>query len=287
MITYVPGTCGEWIQGWLNEEPVLISCPIEWYSNTSIQKRIENGININSKIATKALKAAKLTLNELNSHQAYHIELDSKLPKSKGYGSSTADVVSVCAAIYYSEGVLPSPESLGRIACMVEPSDSTMFPGWNIFAYRTGNWHLYLGEAIRLPLIILDGGDTIDTVSYNHQLNLGVIRSLENATHEAVDAFKMGVEKQDAYLLGTAAKLSANNYQRVCHSSLVEQASIWSDELGACGIIRAHSGSIVGLLFQEDDLIPYAVKWLKSRFYGKIHCIYTTGGGVRYSLCQK
>jgi hypothetical protein len=65
----------------------------------------------------------------------------------------------------------------------------------------------------------------------------------------------------------------------------VEQAASWADDLQVAGPLRAHSGSIVGLLFENDEHAVEAREWLARRFAGEIHLTHTTGGGVEVEEC--
>jgi uncharacterized protein involved in propanediol utilization len=45
----------------------------------------------------------------------------------------------------------------------------------------------------------------------------------------------------------------------------------WVTETGAVGLIRAHSGSVLGLLYPANTSLNGAEQWLSSRFEGTVY----------------
>ncbi len=266
----VPGTCGEWLQGWLDGEPVLVSCPIDRYSRVRAGLRSDGHLRITPRRCVKSLQAARAVLALGDYRGGLDLAVTSALPQGRGYASSTADIVAVCRATSAVLGRHLSAETIGRLACGIEPSDSLMFPGWTLFAYRSGAWHVPLGAGLRLPLVILDPGSALDTVVFNRGLDLRRIAALEPQTREALALLASGLRASDPTAIGAAARLSAMAYQSVAYSEMVAQAAGWARTLGAGGPIRAHSGSIVGLLFAAREAAVDALNWLRPRFAGKV-----------------
>jgi L-threonine kinase len=284
-ITRAPGTCGEWIQGWLNEEPVLVSCPVELYSTAHAVGQESLGVQVLTPDISKAEQAAADVLARSGSGPGLALSIASSLPRGRGYASSTADIAAASMAAAQVCGLPMNASDLAQLACTIEPSDSTMFPDWTLFAYRSAGWQQPLGAALRLPLLILDPGGGLDTLHYNQTLDLKRVAALEGQTQAALAIFQEGLLRGDYRLLGSAARSSARAYQAVCYSSLVEEALGWAAALDAGGPLRAHSGSIVGLLFDDDECAYDARRWLSGRFDGEIHLTHTTGGGVEVIEC--
>lgn len=278
----VPGTCGEWVQGWLWGEPVLVSCPIARYAEVQLERRKDSRLVLPPDCDKATQATAQMRALGGQPDFGADIRIKSALPRGRGYASSTADVVGVAAAAALALGVQLSPKQLGRLACTIEPSDSTMFPGLTAFAYRSGAWHQTLGPAWQWPLVILDGGVTVDTVTFNHKLDFERVKRLEPETRDALAWLAEGMRQGDVHGVGAAGRLSALAYQRVYHSELVEEAVRWADELKACGVVRAHSGSIVGLLFSASEPALEALAWLRPRFPGAAALTQTIGGGVSH-----
>ena len=284
-VTRAPGTCGEWIQGWLDGEPVLVSCPIELYSTARAVLRQGYGVQALTPDISKAQQAVAAIVERSGIGMGMAVSIESSLPRSRGYASSTADIVAASVAAAQVCSMPLDANDLAQLACTIEPSDSTMFPGWTLFAYRSGSWQQPLGAAVRLPLLILDPGGGLDTLTYNQNLDLDQVALLEGQTRGALATFEEGLLRGDFRFLGRAAQASALAYQEVTYSNLVEQALGWANTLDAGGPLRAHSGSIVGLLFGDDESAADARNWLSDRFDGQIHLTHTTGGGVEVIEC--
>jgi L-threonine kinase len=126
---------------------------------------------------------------------------------------------------------------------------------------------------------MLDPGYTVDTLTYNNQLNLRAVRQLASTTQAALELLKQGLRLDDPSAIGAAATLSAVSYQCVSYSRLIEQAQQWATATGALGIVRAHSGSVVGLLFPGQTDLAEPARWLAARFDGAMTQTCLTGGG--------
>ncbi len=271
----VPGTCGELVQGWSAEwdEAVLVSCPIGLYSQASVElcpdpEIVSSG---NPTHFTKSRQAARLLLDYLDRPDlGARIYLNSQLQPSRGMASSTADIVGVMAGLATALGYPLAPDEAARLACQVEPSDSTMFAGLTMLAYRNHGRHNHLGPVPSLPLLMLDANQPVDTLTYNAQLNLAAVRALAPTTLAALELLKEGITHHDPQAIGAAATLSALSYQTINYNPFLEQAQGWARETGALGLIRAHSGSVIGLLYPAGAALAEPARWLAARFDGQI-----------------
>jgi L-threonine kinase len=265
----VPGTCGEWVQGWLSGEPVLVSCPIRRYAVVRVTLGPDDVTRIDPPDRVKALQAARAVAALAGHRGGLTVVLNSALPLGRGYASSTADLVAASRATAEAISYNLPDSVIGRLACAIEPSDSLMFPGWTLFAYRCGAWHTPLGPGLSLPLVVLDTGQAIDTVAFNQGLDLTRVAALEPTTREAVALLKEGLVQADSAVIGAAAMLSARAYQAIAYSALVDQVLRWASEFRAAGVVRAHSGSLVGLVFASAEAAADVAQWLRPSFAGE------------------
>ena len=229
----VPGACGELIQGWHAgwDEAVLVSCPITLCSRVSVTPCPGPDIRTahNQRDYTKSRQAARLMLDHLSRPElGAELHVSSRLRPGRGMASSTADVVGVLAGLAAALDARLSPGELARLACQIEPSDSTMFDGLTLLAYRGSGRYRPLGSPPSLPLLMLDTGQTVDTLSYNARLDLAAVRQLAHTTQAAIDLLIEGIAGHDAAAIGAAATLSARSYQVINYSPLVEQAQQWA-----------------------------------------------------------
>lgn len=281
-----PGTCGELIQGWYAhwEQPVLVSCPIARYSRVTVRLELAPVINVPNGYF-KARQAARLLLDTLGRPDlGATVQIDSQLLPGRGMASSTADVVGVLFGLSAALDQPISPEQAACLACQVEPSDSLMFPGLAMLAYRYSGTSRRLGPAPQLPLLMLDPGYMVDTSAYNARLDLSAIHGLASTTEAALDLLHQGLVTGDARAIGAAATLSATHYQKIAYNPLVDSAQSWANSTGAVGLVRAHSGSLVGLLYPPDADLADLAQWLSIRFGGLITATHLTNTGCQLTL---
>lgn len=279
----VPGTCGELVQGWHPDwdEPVLVSCPMTCYSRVTVQLLPQSRrVTANGPGATVKLRqAAHLALRELErADLGARISVSTELLSGRGMASSTADIVGVLAAISAALNRPFTPAEMARLACRIEPSDSTMFAGLAALAYRGSSRHQELGPAPDLPLLMLDLGEGVDTVSYNARLDLSAVQRLAVTTRIALDWLREGISAGNPAAIGAAATLSAASYQAVSDNPLLPQVQAWAKTTGALGIVRAHSGSLFGLLYEPGLDLAEPARWLAARFDGALTLTRLAGG---------
>jgi L-threonine kinase len=271
----IPGTCGELVQGWLADwdEAVLVSCPITLYSQVSVELCAGPEILIPgaSNSYPKLQQATRLLLAHFGRPDlGAKVTVTSQLQPGRGMASSTADVVGVMIGLALALGYSISAGELARLACQVEPSDSTMFADLTVLAYRDSARFQELGPAPPLPLLMVDTGQAVDTLTFNARLNLSAVRQLAPTTKTALEMLRQGLASNDTEAIGAAATLSALSYQSVNYNPLVDQAARWVAQTGAAGLVRAHSGSVLGLLYPAGTDLTEPERWLSAQFSGMI-----------------
>lgn len=245
----VPCTCGELVQGVLEGEPFLVSCPIDSYSRVSVV--LGGSVSPGRPPAPpKAARAAAATLERLgHGGTPFALEVSCPLLPSKGFGSSTADVVGAIVATASALGVSPSPGEVAGLAVGVEPSDSTMFPGLALFSHRTARrWEL-LGPAPPLLVAVLEFEGVVDTLDYNAHLDLARLRSMESHHARALGLLRQGLARRRPELIGRAATASALDNQELLPKPQLDRVIELGRQVGALGVCAAHSGTALGVLF--------------------------------------
>lgn len=275
----VPCTCGELFQGTLDGEPCLVSCPINIFSKGSISF---DQAGFSPLFSSKVQKA----LHRLTQHKMdFTITVDNPLPVGRGFGTSTADIGAALFTASHALQIQLTAQQAAGIALQVEPTDSTFFQGLNLLDHREGKFQQYLGEAIPAQLIILDPGGMVDTEAYNQRDLRGALSAMQADHLQAFNLLQYGINHADLFALAEAATLSAKVHQTILYNPLIEIALPFVSQLGAAGICRAHSGTVVGLLLPDKADIKSAVRFLKTRIPGtvQIRCAALIGGGVTYS----
>jgi len=261
-----PATCGELVQGTLDGIPCLVSCPIDLFSTAAITLRHQTGW-IGPNDAPKALHAVERGAVSLGLRErGGTLSLQSAIPRGRGYGSSTADIVAALTSLAETAGLVMDPNLVANIAVSVEPSDSTMYPGLALFDHRSASRYEDLGPAPDLAVIVLDPGGEVDTVAFNQRDTADALRRLAPDHRQAFDLLRWGLRRGDMTAVGAAASLSARLHQTILHNPLLDAAFALAEAVHACGVCRAHSGTIIGLLLDPAfGDVAGAVRYVKAR----------------------
>jgi L-threonine kinase len=244
----LPATCGELVQGTLDGMPCLVSCPIGRYSLAEVRLRPGPGWDVppDAAKATAALRDGLAYLDRSGSGGRLRLVTD--LPRGRGYASSTADIGATLFALGRAMGHPLASVEAARLAVGVEPSDSTLFPGLALFDHRGGSFHESLGPAPSLSVVVLDPGGEVDTLAFNRVDHRGTLHRLAPEHRRAFALLREGLEQRDWGALGEAVTLSACAHQAILPDPLLEPALALAREVGALGVCRAHSGTLLGLL---------------------------------------
>lgn len=245
----LPATCGELVQGTLDGIPCLVSCPIDCYSIAEIQLKSVPGWEVPHD-APKTIAALRAGLEYLGGTLwGGRLKLVSDLPPGRGYGSSTADVGATLYALGQAAGCPMAPDQVAQLALGVEPSDSTVFPGLALFGHRDGRLYKSLGPAPPLTVLVIDSGGEVDTLAFNRVDHGETLGRLARQHREVFNLLCEGVMRGDWEAAGKAATLSACTHQVILPNSLLEPVLALAEEVKALGVCRAHSGTLLGLLF--------------------------------------
>lgn len=276
----LPYTCGELFQGTLDGQACLVSCPIGIYSTALIVPKLA-GQTLPRK-AGRALEQLPLAGTEIPS-----ISLLRRLPSGRGYGTSTADIGGVIFAAARFAGLSISSIQASRQAVAIEPTDSTFFPGLALFDHRQAEFHQILGAAAPPAVVaILDPGGVVDSEAFNACNWNPALAKLAGQHRQAFDLLQSGIAAQDLSAIGEASTLSAQAHQKILFNPLLDQALALARETGAVGICRAHSGTILGLLFSKPSFDEQAIVLrLRKQLPAQIHLRLTelTVGGPRFA----
>jgi uncharacterized protein involved in propanediol utilization len=206
---------------------------------------------------TKACKAARYVLAFLG-HSSWGgtLKIDSNVPVGWGLGSSTSDVIAAIEAVADAFGQKIEPKAIGFLAVQAETaSDSTMFnEPLVLFAQREGIVVEEFNGA--LPGLEVLGFNTdhsgvgIDTLSLAparySSFEIGAFRPL-------IGLLRLGIETQNPQLIGQVASASANINQRILPKPHFNQLKQIVKKVESLGLEVAHSGTVVGLLFDPGD----------------------------------
>ncbi len=239
-----PGSCGEFIQGYMAGASFMVTCPINRYAVAMVDGK---EIGVLPEKAARAAAAAASYLGE--STEALPVRLISSIPKGKGLASSTADISAVAQAVALHFGRKLSPEEIAKIALSIEPSDATFFEGVVQFDYREGKLIRPMGLCPAMDILIFDCGGEVDTMAFNSRSDLiSLQQSNEEEIKRALALFERGIRNQSIEDIGEAATISAFCNQKILYKKQLSDFHRIGLSLGGKGVICAHSGTVLGLI---------------------------------------
>jgi L-threonine kinase len=280
----LPGTCGELVQGTLEGEPCLISCPIDSYSIAAVRFQPWGGWTVpeHAPKTRAALQAGLAYLGRTAS--SGDVCLRTKLPRGRGYGSSTADIGATLYALGQAAGQGLVPSEVARLAVHVEPTDSSLFPGLALWDHRYGHVYEDLGAPPALTVVVLDPGGVVDTLAFNRLDHREALRQLAPQHGEAFALVREGLRQGSLEALGAAATLSARAHQAILTNPLLEPTLALARDVRALGVCRAHSGTLLGLLLDPKEVDVPAITALAARRFAPAVTVLSrslVSGGLR------
>lgn len=249
----VPGSCGELVQGTVDGCNFLITCPIDVYSQASVIAGSPAGeIAYGSKVQEAIEKTLEYLQLDKDDHNFY-ISVKTGLPVGKGMASSSADLGAVIQALALHFGRLLRPDEIADIALSIEPTDAVFFPGITMFDHLYGKVRRYLGSPPEITIAVFDTGGEVDTLSFNKRSDLVRLnRAKSLQVRQAMDFVQRGIKTGDARLIGRGATLSARANQNILYKHHLETFIHIGGKFGAVGVNIAHSGTILGILFEAN-----------------------------------
>lgn len=280
----VPCSCGEFIQGKFDGEEALISCPINIYSVVSVKKGVQK-----THILEKSKKAIELVSKyyNLNYEMVSNLSIDiqTPLPHGKGYATSTAEIAGVIIAIATYFGKKISPIEVARLCVLIEPTDSTMFNNISLFKHLKGE----LVESVDLnntyEIVILELENYVSTTELR---NMGAFNNKYDDSTLNFSDFLSAIKDRDYKKMRSSMMKSAISNQIVLKKPYLNEISQMSNLYKAIGVNIAHSGSLIGVLFEnakEANLFEEEFKKTNYKiFYKTIRRAKVISGGWKIDL---
>ena len=251
-----PGTCGEFLQGSIDGQSFLVTCPINRYSyalSNVIQPFSKEFCALQPKSAQARKLVQELVQEKKKNQICPPVYVRSDILQGKGMASSSADISVTAMATALAMDYDLSLKELEQICLSVEPTDASFYQGVTQFDYIKGTISKPLGMCPPLKILVFDEGGSIDTVSFNKQADLqNKILEKESIIQESFDLFNQGLTTHDIKLIGQAATLSAFGNQRILYKPNLYDFHDVGNSYNSVGTIIAHSGTIMGLLFPVD-----------------------------------
>ncbi|PTX15372.1 threonine kinase [Halanaerobium congolense] len=262
VILRVPGSCGELLQGSIDDQNFLISCPINLYTEVkahfidSEKKIIINKNNSSTENTYKTEIAVKKLLNHYNFKQkAIKIRINSQLISGIGMASSTADISAAAAAVMLLLKNKVDFKLLKKICLDLEPTDSVFLEGIRFFDHLNGKKdYLLTAFPPEIDILIFKEKGTVDSLSFNQSKQLNLLnKDKEEKIKKSFKLIKSGFKENDYYLLGRGTTLSSLAHQKILYKKdLNKLLQIIQKNNKIYGINIAHSGTMIGVLAAKN-----------------------------------
>jgi L-threonine kinase len=251
-----PGTCGEFVQGAIDEQDFLVNCPVDLYSAATVTPCDCPGLSLQHAAQFNKIRdAVALAEYEFVLELQHHVSVTSDIPRGKGMASSTADITAALTAVLRSCDCALSAAIFARILTEVEPSDCVHFSGIAHVNHLTGDLLESLPAPADLRALVVDCGGEVDTIGFDRDRARAVYRAHQPQIKQALQLLKRGlIEGQPAWV-AEAATQSAMLSQQIHFKPQFEALLTLVREAGALGVNCAHSGSVLGVLYRGSDAL--------------------------------
>lgn len=250
-----PGSFGEVLQGRINKKDLLLSCPVNVYTKVKVFETNSAQKKFNNE------KSAEFLRNILKSwdHEAHYrnldIEINSQIPYGKGLASSTADLCGVYYCLLKLFDRQFNEEELMKHCIKIEPTDSIIFKKMTLFDYKNGLYKKTIGDYLNYNILAFEGNKIVDTVEFNNK-NLPSLSEVDDLFPILEEAIK---EKNLEKLAYVSTESIVRNQKRLYYEFIQEVINI-KNRTSGLGIIGAHSGNVLGIIYEDSASFDYALK---------------------------
>lgn len=281
-----PASCGEFVQGVLDNEEYLSSYAINLFSVATL----EEGKEVIHTGPTKSRKAMELVFEKFNipvdESKKISLNINSQIPIGKGMASSTADIGATINATLSMLGKTLTGEEISKLAVKIEATDSLLLNRHSIFNPLTADIKKYMGGISNAKVVILEPDDILDTKSIRMTPNYRMYKMQnKEIIRESFSLLDEGLAKNDLSLVGKACTYSSLANENIHKKPFLKEIIEISDKFGCYGVNIAHSGTVIGILMdkQMDDkrVIQYLREIEISKYYKKIYTSDIIDGKIR------
>jgi L-threonine kinase len=248
------GTFGELLQGVLpgRDGDFLVTLPIARWSRVIFQMDPSTStVQVWPHHKHKSLRLAQLILEAVGAPAGGVLTIDSSLPEGKGMASSSADLVATARAVGNALRLDLSPRLIEQLLCRIEPTDGVLYPGIVAFDHRRVRLRARLGALPAMTILGLDEGGIVDTVEFN-RITKPFSAADQREYAQLLDRMSAAVAHRDLAAVGEIATQSSLMNQALAPKRLLPAVLAVCADVGALGVVAAHSGTMLGMLFDVD-----------------------------------
>ncbi|CEN83022.1 GHMP family kinase ATP-binding protein [Paraclostridium sordellii] len=281
-----PASCGEFVQGMIRDKEYLSSYAIDKFSKVTLEEKLEcinRGPLKTRRAIEEVFKHFGLPRKEMK-NISIHIESD--IPISKGMASSTADIGATIKATLNLIGKDLNEYDISKLATRIEPTDSIFIRENTIFNPLDASIKKKLGVIDTGKVIILEPNEKLSTRYIRRKDNYQKLKKQNKYIIEyAFKLLEQGIQNEDLNLIGQACNISSVANENIHKKKYLSEIMDISKEYGACGVNIAHSGTVIGILLENDmdenKLKEKLVDLNIDKKYKKIYTANIIAGGLR------
>jgi L-threonine kinase len=243
------------MQGAIDEQDFLVNCPVDLYSYATAHRHAgPRGLFLEDEDNhTKIRDTLQLAAYEYAVKLSHRLSLRSDIPRGKGMASSSADITAALEAVWRSCGLRLVAEPFARLVTEIEPSDCVHFPGIAHVNHLTGRLYDTLPAPFGLRVLVVDCGGQIDTIGFDRKRARALYRQRQPYLKSALATLKRGLREGDLHAVADGATASAALNQEIHFKPQFDELQACTRELGALGVNCAHSGTVLGVMYREQD----------------------------------
>lgn len=270
-----PGTCGELVQGYMGKDECISSYCIDLFSTATIWKNISEKPHFKTK-KKKSIEAIELVFEHFGLDKSevekLNVNIKSNIPMGKGMASSTADIgASIMATLDYLDKYM-SPEDISKLVAKIEPTDSIFHRNICIFDSIKGEVKRDLGVFENKKVLILEPALKISTVKLRNQKSYKQItKENREITRNSFKLLNHGFESYDMNLIKRACINSAIANEKVKKTPFLEELISFADSYNMDFINIAHTGSVVGMVFDSNRNIKDLIGEIRNSYIAKTY----------------
>jgi len=261
-----PASCGELVQGVLDGRDFLITNPINLFAEAHVRLRDEPELSFPSHLDfSKSHRAARMIFDAYNpTSRGAEIQIETTIPRGKGMSSSSADLASVAHASAEALGCPLPALRISQVCAQIEPTDALFHRGIVIYDQIRGELIEMLGDPPPIRFCVVDTGGTLETHAFDREKHRAVARKHKREIIRAISLVRTGIARREPRLVAKGATISALYHQEVLFKETLESLLHETREVGALGVNIAHSGTVVGVMYDprttSDEAIQQCVE---------------------------
>jgi L-threonine kinase len=255
-VCLAPATAGELIQGATGQTDYLVNFPIDMFSTvrvslspawrgTRVRQPGEYG---------KAVAAVNQLLAISGSRFGLELQFLSSVPRGKGLASSTSEIASALAAAAALLNFDLSEAASCLLNAGIEATDCVQATGISLVRQLSGQIMASWPAPAGISVIMVDCGGSVSTDDFDREKFRREALRNQDAHTMARHTLIRGLTRTGARDIGLAATISASINQKVLYKEQFPDLLNLARTEGALGVNCAHSGTIIGLLYEPAQV---------------------------------